>query len=260
MLIQWPDRFYHTSADTPDRTSPQSLARAGTLAAGYAYWLAAAGSAETTWLGYQMLARFKVKVIDAAQAAIDQASSRQEGKDLAKAMHHLDRRLAYLLDREKAALATLERLAPVDCLDTDLQTEAEDIVKHELDWAGGAIDLRAAALGLKALPIVPPVQRSDEEEQASRMVPLRLGRGPIPLREHLGRLEKEDRDGWQALVKERTGWTHHTQTALALYWADGQRSVLEITDLVELETGQRDVELLLSYFRLLERLGFVSLH
>ena len=34
MLIQWPDRFYHTSADTPDRTDPGSLARAGSLAAG----------------------------------------------------------------------------------------------------------------------------------------------------------------------------------------------------------------------------------
>ncbi|MFN2289657.1 MAG: DUF4910 domain-containing protein, partial [Anaerolineae bacterium] len=33
MLIQWPDRFYHTSADTPDRTDPRSLARAGSLAA-----------------------------------------------------------------------------------------------------------------------------------------------------------------------------------------------------------------------------------
>ena len=33
MLIHWPDRFYHTSADTPDRVSPDSLARSGALAA-----------------------------------------------------------------------------------------------------------------------------------------------------------------------------------------------------------------------------------
>jgi aminopeptidase-like protein len=259
MLIQWPDRFYHTSADTPDRTSPQSLARAGTLAAAYAYWLATAGSAEATWLGYQMLSRFKARVVDAAQAAIDKVLGLDEGDDLARAVLGLDRRLAYLLDRLKTALATLERLAPVDCLDTDLQAEAESVLKRELYWARGAIGLRAVALGLKELPMIPPLQKSDEEEQASKMVPQRLARGPIPLHDHLRHLEKEEREAWQALVKERKGRAYQTQTALALYWVDGSRSVLEIIDLVELETGHRDVELLLHYFRLLEKLDLVSL-
>jgi hypothetical protein len=57
MLIQWPDRFYHTAADTPDRTDPQSLARSGALAAMYTYWLAVAEAPQATWLGYQMAAR-----------------------------------------------------------------------------------------------------------------------------------------------------------------------------------------------------------
>ena len=60
------------------------------------------------------------------------------------------------------------------------------------------------------------------------------------------------------LLQARQGWGHHTLTALALYWVDGTRSLLDIADLVELETGGRDVELLLAYFRLLEKLGFVE--
>ena len=58
MLSQWPDRFYHTSADSPDRVSPDSLARSGTLSAAYAWWLAVAGPAEASWLGDWMLARY----------------------------------------------------------------------------------------------------------------------------------------------------------------------------------------------------------
>jgi hypothetical protein len=81
-------------------------------------WLATAGSAEATWLGYQMLSRCKARVVDAAQAAIDKALGLDEGDDLARVILRLDRRLAYLLEREKAALTTLEWLAPVDCLDT----------------------------------------------------------------------------------------------------------------------------------------------
>ena len=40
MLIQWPDRFYHTTADTLEKVSPQSLARSTALAATYAYFVA----------------------------------------------------------------------------------------------------------------------------------------------------------------------------------------------------------------------------
>jgi len=34
--------------------------------------------------------------------------------------------------------------------------------------------------------------------------------------------------------------------------------VLEIADLIELEAGKRDVELLLAYLRLVEQLGFIE--
>ena len=259
MLIQWPDRFYHTSADTPDRTDPNSLARAGTLAAAYAYWLATAGGHEVIWLGYEMLARFKVRVVDIAQAAVAAAQKYDDGQALARVIIDVDRRLAYVLDREKAALRTLERLAPVDCLVVDLQDEAEQVVRRELAWARAGTDLQAATLGLEALPLIQPRDRSGEEEDAASLVPARQVRGPIPLQQHLGRLGDEDREAWRQLLKAREGAPHHTLTALALYWADGARSVLDIAGLVEHETGTRDVKLLLAYFRVLENLGFVLL-
>ncbi len=257
MLIQWPDRFYHTSADTPDRTDPQSLARSGTLAAAYAYWLATAGTEDAIWLGYEMLARFKARVVETAQTAVTEAQDQTSGESLARTIIDLDRRLAYLLDRQKAALATLERLAPSDCLVEEFQAEAEQAVQRELAWARGGVDLHAAALGLGRLPIIPPREISEEERQAEEMVPVRQVRGPIPLQQHLHRLDDEDCQAWGQLLKGRKGWRYHTLTSLALYWADGTRSLSDIANLVELETGSRDIELLLVYFRLLGKLGFV---
>ena len=58
MIIHWPDKFYHTSEDTPEKVSPDSLAASGALAAVYAYWLATAGAAEAEWLGHWMVSRF----------------------------------------------------------------------------------------------------------------------------------------------------------------------------------------------------------
>jgi hypothetical protein len=258
MFIQWPDRFYHTSADTPDRTDPRSLARAGALAATYAYWLACAGAAEANWLGYEMVARFKTQAIKAAQRAAAEALE-QEGADaLAQTMADLDRRLAYLLGRQKAALQTLERLASSDCIVPALQAEAERALYRELSWAQSALDLRAAELGLGSVPEAPPPHRSEQEQEAARLIPMRLVRGPIPLGHHLHRLDPETREEWRRLLKERQDRTFYTLSALALYWIDGERSVLEIADLMELESGKRDVELLLAYLRLVEKLGFIA--
>jgi len=262
MLIQWPDRFYHTSADTPDRTDPNSLRRSGTLAAAYAYWLATAGDADTAWLGQEMTARFKVRLVQTAQQAVTVASALDDTQGLAKALADLDRRIAFLLDRQKAALGTLERLAPVGCLIEELAAEAEQAARHELSCAKKALDLHSAGLGLVALPDLPSRGQddlSDQERQAAERVPVRLVRGPIPLGNHLGRLKAEDREQWRRLVKARTGGMYYTLTELALYWADGKRSVLEIADLVEMEGGGRDVELLLAYFELLAKLEFVRL-
>jgi len=262
MLIQWPDRFYHTSADTPDRTDPNSLRRTGALAAAYAYWLATASDTETAWLGQEMTARFKTRLVQTAQQAVTAAAALDDAQGSAQAMADLDRRIAFTLDRQKAALGTLERLAPAGCLIDELAAEAERAAQHELAWAKRAIDLRAAGLGLAPLPDLPSRGKgdlSDQERQAAERVPVRLVRGPVPLGSHLQRLEPEAREQWRQLRKARTGGMHYTLTELALYWADGKRSVLEIADLVEMEAGSRDVELLLAYFELLAKLGFVTL-
>ncbi|MBN1137356.1 MAG: DUF4910 domain-containing protein [Anaerolineae bacterium] len=262
MLIQWPDRFYHTSADTPDRTDPNSLRRTAALAAAYAYWLASAGDADAAWLGQEMTARFKTRLVRMAQQAVTTAAASDDAQALAQAMADIDRQSAFLLDRQKAALGTLERLAPAGCLIDELAAEAERAAQHELAWAKRAIDLRAAGLGLAALPDLPSRDRSQlsgQERQAAERVPVRLVRGPVPLGNHMRRLETKDREQWRQLLKAREGGMHYTVTGLALYWADGKRSVLEIADLVELEAGERDVELLLTYFELLAKLGFVAL-
>jgi hypothetical protein len=84
-------------------------------------------------------------------------------------------------------------------------------------------------------------------------------RGPVSIGQYLHRLDAESRERWRQLFKTRKDHSAWTLAPLALYWADGARSVLEIADLAELEVGNRDVELVLVYFRLLEKLGFVTL-
>jgi hypothetical protein len=259
MLIQWPDRYYHTSADTPERTDPDNLARAAALAAAYAYWLASAGEQEVGSLGFEMVARFKERIVEAAREATAEFLGLNEGDRLASALAALDRRLAYLVDRQQAALSSLQTLAPVLCLVEELRGQVQEAARQELAWARQAAGLRAVQLGLPGLPEAAPRSLDSDDQEAARWCPVRLVRGPVPLHHYRGKMSPEDREAWSQRLAAAGHPAHGTLEVLALAWADGSCSVLEIADLVEMEAGIRDSGLLLHYFRLLEKLGFLEL-
>ena len=69
MLIHWPDRFYHSSYDTPDRVDPRSLEVSARCAATYALFLAHAGDAEAEWLTALVARGARRRLLAAASAA-----------------------------------------------------------------------------------------------------------------------------------------------------------------------------------------------
>ena len=105
MLIHWPDQFYHTSADTPDRVSPDSLARSGALAAIYAYWLASAGPAEAAWLGASDGARFAAAAGKEALVVAEALRTAPDAAERTRLWSEYVRANAFRVERMAAALA-----------------------------------------------------------------------------------------------------------------------------------------------------------
>ena len=68
----------------------------------------------------------------------------------------------------------------------------------------------------------------------------------------------DERHAWYELNQRRKG-SRHTILALAEYWADGRRTAKEIIDLIELETGVRDAELIIGLYELLNKLELMEL-
>ena len=230
MFIQWPDKFYHTSQDTLEKVSPATLNRSGTLAAAFAYFIATAGEQEAAWLAYEMLARFQGKVAQVAQTAWDE-------NPMAK--------LDYLLERQETAVHSLHRLNP--------QFE-ETAVLHETR----ALVIQAKARIHTIINTQPPAAsyHTEWEQKATSLIPTRNYRGPglaIGAEAELTASEKEELYQFR---KGRTG--AYTAQTLAEYWADGQRTILEIIDRIEMEIGIRDAELIVREFELLKRLGLVD--
>src|SRR5262249_58296274 len=83
MLIQWPDRYYHSDLDTPERCDPRSLALAARAAATYAAFLAGAGADELAWL-VDLVARGARRrlllALDRAERARTCAAERERGQ------------------------------------------------------------------------------------------------------------------------------------------------------------------------------------
>lgn len=236
MLVQWPDRFYHTSADTPDRVDPKMLGRVAALSGLYAYWLAQAGEREALWLARELSARFRRGVIGDLQAALTEAD-----EDAAPGREEVRRRLEYQVGCHREALESVRRLAPVDV--SPYQAADADFAAQEYRRVAGDLPDR-------------PVPALPEVEELG-WAPRRLVRGPAQPEERVARRDTATRDRWWDF-QQRVRKTASVVPLLAEYWADGRRTVAEIAARIRWETGVEATALIAEYFRWLADLGLAE--
>jgi hypothetical protein len=278
--------------DTLEKIDPKSLKMVGTISAAYAYFLANASDAEAQWLSYELVSRFKNEVIKLVQDTISRVlelkvthiSSPLMGEDkgggeispnkhpplaptikgggdmgkfqfedskvIAKLFTNTEQKLVLLLEQKTKALVSIERLGGISSIVNDLRIEMKELVEKELNQMKKVLGIRTVKAGIP--------KKNKMDRIAEKMIPKRIYRGPISLRSFSYKLNSKDRDKLHEL---RTKYQKRFDplTALAQYWVDGKRNLLEIIDLVELETGIRASEFLVEYFRILKKLKLVSI-
>lgn len=257
MIIQWPDLFYHTDYDTPDKADPRMLWRVGTIVSTCAYLLANASREEILSVGYRVLYGLKKELLEAEATSVAKMAEAENPQDLALAFARAKERLEFRKEVGKKALGYMARLWPEEEEFIKGLQERFDSYAQEVKVLLENIALsKAESLGLKAVPEIQP-ERPDE---TLSLIPVRLHRGPPAegeIRKRLKSLPEEERERWENLNRE-LGNRRYLLPVLALYWADGTRSIGEIGKLIELETGLTAREFLVEFFRLLEKIGFVT--
>jgi hypothetical protein len=212
------------------------------VAASYAYFLANAGPDEAKWLAEEILSRFKTRILETLR---DVMTSTADGQGSPRENRSIAGRVDFLVQCHERALNSLLRLADVDV--SPWQEEGRAFAARELSRLEGLISERQAE---------PP--SGPWEREAATIVPRRLCPGPVDIKNFTNRMTDEEHESWWRVYKRNPGGTY-SYPALLLYWADGKRSVQEISDLIELEAGQRVTELLVTCCQLWDRLGLVKL-
>lgn len=238
MIIQWPDRFYHTSADTVDKADPAMARRVAVMIATYAYFAANAGPAEAAWLAGEMAAAFPAQLHKAVVESQDPEAM-----------------AGFRVDRKLADLEALRRLGGSDAvLERALETCTRQVkLAAEMELQRVALADRAPAAEAAAEPVVEGWTGSAD---LAAIRPARRWPGPVSLRGHLCLLAEAEQESWRQFSAA------HSKTAgvadYLCFWADGQRTLSEICRLAALETGVRDDAFALGYFQLLARLDLVT--
>jgi len=281
MLIQWPDKFYHTNLDTLEKVDPEMLKRTGIIAATYAYFLANVGEREVIWLANEMLSKFKRKILKFIQDEITKISAIQEfnkfrveptQKNTAIEVINLEKKLNYFINCQKNAFISLKKLSHINVDKYNEEIEEftikelqrpRKVIYKDLGFNKKEISEICEEMGEGKIEKKGLIKEFEDKEKikwediADKNIISRIYKGPILEMNILNRLSKEQREKYFELKKENAE-TFDLIRTLALYWADGKRKLSEIADLVELESGLRNTEFLVKYFNFLSKCKLIK--
>jgi hypothetical protein len=207
LLIQWPDRYYHSDYDTPERCDPASLAHAARIGATYAASLACAGADEALALLAMAGRGARRRLLAALEAADPVRAARAERLRGELALASVQR-LARGPSRAPQVAAALDAAMPLAV------EEFEGFFEAEIEPA-----LPAAARAQVPLDARVPVRRH--------------GSALLPWRAHQPGMDEADpatREGFLGLDATLPGGA--TTVDLVWFACDGRRTVGEIAALV----------------------------
>jgi hypothetical protein len=250
MLGSWPDYFYHSSGDTPDKSDPTQLRRAvvyGTmLGAGIAQM-------ETTGATRMLDHTFNAALVRMEEAAgrarTFLESSDLSGSDLGEALNIL----RWAARREDKAFGTVAKLLPGDQDVAARVKSSSQALSNNTKNMEVALNAFYGELckkhGKKPATVPKP---TDEEKDAQGKVPLRNPSfpGPISMDYVREKLEEQGKDYTNPM------------SGLALYelnaFIDGKLNVLELRNAVSAECGPLALADVVKYLDMLETVGLVS--
>ena len=248
MLIQWPDKYYHTSEDTIDKVDPDMLYRVGLITATYAYYLANLDVEEALIVLSTCTKSYTARLqtlLNSSLAAISQEIAPAGIENIRSAVD-------FMLERQCNQTLSLRRFVSND----DFEAELTATLQHfhsttEREWA------RFISL-VRHFRTQPEQKESDAIIEGAELIPRRIFPGPLSMRGHTEKLSPEDQAQYDSLAQRHGAQAMRTCTD-AVYWIDGKRTISDISRLVLHSIGFSNTAFLVEYLGLLAKMELVEL-
>ena len=234
MLGQWPDKHYHTSADTVERVDPFILHKSASIAAGFSYALANLNEDDAFLLLSKAYERFIRELVSVISEERESVGLSDKLRHIAK-VHQAGIRDVKRFFKQMPDVQTLDQKIESFSTLIDRQLEQFMAMLNEGDQLEGAKE----------------EDRDPALEYAYR--PVRLYRSPIMRLIEYALGDEEKMGAYRAYME-----AHHervpnarTYELLIQYYIDGERTLGDITRLLKLESGCDDPAFVHAYVQLL---------
>ena len=250
-MTVWPDMWYHSSGDTPDKSDSTQLKRVVVISVAAAVLLANAGSTETlkfinetTARGLARLGTDKLK----AEKMIVEA----EAKDIQMSYKEALNIVSVSFDREREALASIRFLTKGDvAIENHLQARTKRLDGLEPAYLQ-EVDETFALRCLKENVKPQKLSLSQDEVRLSKRVPVRTEK----MRGYFNDWEFGKKLGE---IKEMPPYQLGRAGFEVRNFIDGKRSILDIRNAVSAEYGPLSLKSVEGYILVLEKTGFVKI-
>lgn len=251
-FIAWPDQWYHTSGDTPDKSDSTQLKRVAFLGAAAGLFLSNAGAAEAGMMTAEVMARGLAR-IGKEQARAESLVRLAEPKGIHAAYKESRNIIMQALSREKEALASVRFFIKddrgVEGILAARIRRIEDMRPQILSELDEVYNLRCGKE--KIAPQKPGLTK--DEIRLDALVPVRT--------EKMGSIM----DYYETMQKmgEKVKYSPSPEIMEADYelrnFIDGKRSLLEIRNLASAEYGPLPLADVEAFIKYLEKLGMVEI-
>lgn len=262
-LTQWPDRFYHTSMDTIDKVSEDSLRRIGWMGTMVVLKLANADQRTAFELASLVCARGSARIAEASakasqdfHAAVGGSNRRDEARELAKLVKNAKSRMEHVVRREQEAVRSVTRLGT--------SKELEDFIDALVEDLGDAGRRESAKLerNVKILEVslqrkIPAdIGQTKAERESKNLIPKRRFKGTFERSLLLDSMDEEGKKVYKKIGEMDSDFM--SKTTELVNFVDGKRTVYDITEALLAEYGPTNHAHVLRYLRDLEKLKLIS--
>ena len=252
-MITWPDFYYHSSEDSPDKCDPTQLRRAIFIAAAGAYTIASAGAKTSTAILAEMYSGAVTRLGIQVSKSSDMIQ-KSDAETIALRYKRAVWNIEGFIIGEKSALGKISQLSnqsEVLSLMNRMKELLETDLKSQLSLLHDLMVYRCRELGIATVNL----RITDQEKAASKIIPeqkkavLTMGYGEE--RKFLAKVPVD--------YLEKHPYSKVVNTDEVAGLADGKRSILQIKKIVDAQFERESpLEDIMNYFEVLKVAGLME--